>query len=393
MTAFLVHPLTPFLIALVTSFLGLTLWRSGREHQSRKARWTLQPAGIVIGLLGIAMLVGAGFARMEMSKALGKAPPGRLVDAGETQLHILCEGPEDGPRILWFAGGYSQGVWLRPNHESLKADFRSCIYDPAGTGFSAGPKQERSMQNVANEAIEALLAAGETPPFILAGHSWGGAIAANAAALHPDKVAGLVLLDATAPVWQHFYAAEGCPDADGNLLTLAGTMFGLAQIDALNPLKSPQIAPIRAAIGDAQFEALARRELRTDARLAARDALGAPCSNLAGAINAPGQLGNLPVLVIRQNLPPEEALTWANPGYDEFERRNFVAFNGYAARQNELLSSNTRSLLAPEGAGHYFPLTELEFTDLEIRTFLSEIAAARRGKNFPEDAGGNDDRP
>lgn len=390
MTNFLTHPFTPFLIAIVVAILGLTLWRSGREHRSKKARWTLQPAGMVIGLIGLAMLAGATAARMELGAASDETPPGRLVAAGDTQLHVLCEGPGNAPTVLWFAGGYAQGAWIRPNHDALKSEFRSCIYDPAGTGFSAAPTRERSMQNVANEAIEAFLAAGEAPPFVLAGHSWGGAIAANAAALHADKVAGLILLDATAPAWQHFYAAQGCPDADGNMLTLAGTMFGLAQIDAVNPLKSPGMAPIRTAIGEQEFDALARRELRTEARLAARDALGAPCSNLAGAIVAPGQLGDLPTLVIRQDLPPEDALSWADPTYDEFEKQNFVAFNDFAARQNDLLSSDTRSVLAPKGSGHYFPLTELDFTDRAVRAFLGEITG---GGNQGTSDGSGDDRP
>jgi pimeloyl-ACP methyl ester carboxylesterase len=70
-------------------------------------------------------------------------------------------------------------------------------YDRRGLGQSPSDGKRPTPDHVAN-TLHALLAnAGISPPYILAGHSWGGALVRMFAAKYPTEIAGLVYLDAT----------------------------------------------------------------------------------------------------------------------------------------------------------------------------------------------------
>jgi pimeloyl-ACP methyl ester carboxylesterase len=95
----------------------------------------------------------------------------------------------------WGLAADFAAVQLRLTERGL----RSCAYDRAGMGFSdPGPKPRDSAAIVAD--LEKLIAAsGEQGPFILMAHSMAGQHVRLFAARNPDKVAGLVLLEAVTP--------------------------------------------------------------------------------------------------------------------------------------------------------------------------------------------------
>jgi pimeloyl-ACP methyl ester carboxylesterase len=72
---------------------------------------------------------------------------------------------------------------------------RVCSYDRSGLGWSeSGPKPRTSPQIV--KELHALLKnAGEEGPYVLVGHSFGGANAQLYASEYPKEVAGMVLVD------------------------------------------------------------------------------------------------------------------------------------------------------------------------------------------------------
>ncbi len=74
---------------------------------------------------------------------------------------------------------------------------RVCAYDRAGQGWSDDvPRAQDGFQAAAD--LDTLLdAAGEAGPYVLAGHSIGGAHSMAFAARYPEQVAGVVLLDAS----------------------------------------------------------------------------------------------------------------------------------------------------------------------------------------------------
>jgi len=81
--------------------------------------------------------------------------------------------------------------------QRVKAATRVCIYDRAGYGFSdAGPKP-RTFDQENLELRRVLKLAGERGPYVLVGHSYGGALVRHFAQTYPRDVAGVMLAEAT----------------------------------------------------------------------------------------------------------------------------------------------------------------------------------------------------
>ena len=91
---------------------------------------------------------------------------------------------------------------------SLIADASACKYDRLGVGRSEEAEERHTATDSAEELRELLEVAGISPPFVLVGHSFGGELALLYAGIHPEQVAGIVLVDAMLP----FEAALDAPE-------------------------------------------------------------------------------------------------------------------------------------------------------------------------------------
>ncbi len=82
-----------------------------------------------------------------------------------------------------------------PVIDAVSAVSQVCTYDRANVGSSdPAPTPRTSVDVVAD--LEALLrAAGVASPYVLVGHSWGGVNVRLFAEMHPEEIAGLVLVD------------------------------------------------------------------------------------------------------------------------------------------------------------------------------------------------------
>lgn len=107
------------------------------------------------------------------------------------------------PTIVLEAGaGGDHGTWTAAQ-PGLARLSRVVRYDRPGYGGSAPSPRPRTAA-VASEQLRAgLRAAGIEPPYVLVGHSFGGAIARVYASRHPTEVAAMVLVD---PALEDFYA-------------------------------------------------------------------------------------------------------------------------------------------------------------------------------------------
>jgi len=180
------------------ALLALVVWmiaHARRQLHSRSRRWVLY---LVFATLALASL-GAGYETVSESVDADAYPmPGQLIDVGGHRLHLHCTGSGSPTVVLEPGAGEISSVvgWIAP---AVARDTRVCVYDRAGRGSSEPADSPQDGAQIATD-LHTLLHRGNVPgPFVLAGHSFGGLYASTFAARYLDEVAGMVLVDSTAP--------------------------------------------------------------------------------------------------------------------------------------------------------------------------------------------------
>lgn len=165
---------------------------------------------VAIALCAAVALAGCD----EAPEATSQQPPANTTTttsqekpfAGKVQVdgrsvNVACAGERAGDRpvIILLHGGGDGLDKLADLQKTLSDKDMVCSYDRLGAGASdkpAGPQTLDDSGRVLTAVIDRV--AGDAP-VVLAGHSLGGLIAARYAPDHQDRVAGLILMDATSP--------------------------------------------------------------------------------------------------------------------------------------------------------------------------------------------------
>ena len=136
------------------------------------------------------------------------------IDSGD-RIHFLDWGGQpDAPGVLLIHGLAQTGYVWTPVARRLRARARVVAMDLRGHGLSDSPTEGYEPDPLADDVIAAAEGSGALRPdgdggrpgFVLAGHGFGGIVAAWAAARLGSRVTGLVLVDGG---WQDIAATTG----------------------------------------------------------------------------------------------------------------------------------------------------------------------------------------
>ncbi len=123
-------------------------------------------------------------------------PPGKFIDVGGYKLHLLCTG-QNGPTVVFDAGLSANLNWWHFVQKEVSQFAKGCSFDRAGYGWSEASNVPRTSEQIVLELHILLHATAATPPpYILVGHSFGGANMRLYTNTYPDEVEGLILVDA-----------------------------------------------------------------------------------------------------------------------------------------------------------------------------------------------------
>jgi pimeloyl-ACP methyl ester carboxylesterase len=280
--------------------------------------------------------------------------PGLLVHVDGRRIHLQVRGADsDGPTVVLEAGMGSFSPNWHWVQEDLAPVVRSVSYDRAGLGWSRRSRRPRDAQTIAMELRDALQEAAIEPPYVLAGHSFGGLPVRAFADLYPELTAGLVLVDASHPdQWVRWPT----PHAE-RILEVSQRIFGwlgwLGVLRALNlsrgitaGLPARQAAELRAGAALPGFAATEAAQMRS-------------WSVSREQLNAAGPLGDLPLAVLAVSEQPlgGELLT---------------------ALQRELAElTQGSSFEVVQGASHESLISNREHARVVARTIEAVVQAAR----------------
>jgi pimeloyl-ACP methyl ester carboxylesterase len=194
------------------------------------------------------------------------------------------------------------------------------------------------------------------PPYVLAGHSYGGLVVRMFADLYPDEVVGLVLVDSSHPdQWAHIPASRGGQTvAIGNRVTAMLARFGVLRLFGLE--KSFIVGlPVRE---HAEMKAYLARPTGW---LVGADGLIAWRDFSREQVNAARSLGDLPLFVLSVT-----------------EQDHYADVLTKLQKELPMLSSNSKHVTV-EGATHYSLVSKQEYAAVVSDAILQVVRAARTG--------------
>lgn len=141
------------------------------------------------------LAAGAIYQRLGLRRTRRQyASPGVFIDVGGHRLHATCAGAGR-PLVLLESGVAASSLSWAIVQPEIAAFTRVCAYDRAGLAWSDPPSSPRTFVRIVDELACVLAHVAPHGAVVLVGHSFGSFVVRAYAARHPDRVAGIVLVD------------------------------------------------------------------------------------------------------------------------------------------------------------------------------------------------------
>jgi pimeloyl-ACP methyl ester carboxylesterase len=320
----------------------------------------------VAAILVLAVIGGAIYEHAMRLEAARRYPPeGRMVDVGGRRLQIDCRGAGK-PTVVLESGLDTLGALSWSAVQSpVAAMTRACSYSRAGLLWSDPSPVPFDAVSVVKDLHQALVQSGERPPFVMVGHSLGGAYTLVYTRLYPEEVAGLVLVDPSHPDQvARFAAALGESDPPKFplkvRLTRALAWMGVARwVSDLKAIPSAPVASRSAAdayIG-VSVQALVREQQNFKESLVE-----------AGQTR---QLGQRPLIVLTAARPdsPEDL---KEMGWTRAKSQRFAATLKDLHDDEASWSTRGRNELVPDSS-HYIQFERPDIVISAIKKVISDV--------------------
>jgi pimeloyl-ACP methyl ester carboxylesterase len=184
-------------------YLARTHGRRWDDYRARVPRWLFPSRGAVvfawaalIVLVALAGLTYEAYADAEAAREF--PPPGTMVDIGGRRMHLVCIGRDDAmdPTVMFLSSGWGNSMSSSKARERLGTRTRVCSYDYLGRGWSDAAPGVTTIGDVANNLGVLQDRAKLSGPFVLVASSVGGLVGEMFARTYPERVAGIVFVDA-----------------------------------------------------------------------------------------------------------------------------------------------------------------------------------------------------
>ena len=327
-------------------------------------------AGFLVFVFVSVATIFAGGAIVRTQVRAKYAPPGQLVDVGGYRLHIHCVG-EGSPTVILLSGSaaLSPYWWLVQNQAAKMT--RVCAYDRAGYAWSEEGMGDLSPRGQVEDLKALLSNAGIEPPYVLAGHSFGGYIARLYAQTYSDDISGLIMIDSSheeqfvrlpEPIQAIAKQRFTGPDSPAKVF-LAGLLGSLQALLPTGRHEAQKYLPSEVVETIYAVRKLHPFMLLTIKAEVSEMVLG----------NSPrvANLGNIPMIVISHGIPT------LVPG--ETQETNAQYEQLHWQMQKDLLgvSTQSRQIIAEESNHDEIPLKQADLVVQAIQDVLTQAAAGR----------------
>ena len=185
----------------------------------------LKWAGLVLLAMIVALFAWGYAADIPASELRAKYAnaESEFVDLGNGMtVHLRDEGPKDAPAIILLHGSNASLHTWQQWVDRLGKDYRIIRYDQPGHGLTGPHPKDDYLAGAFVDVVDRIANNRGLSKFYLGGNSMGGWVTHEYAKAHPEKLLGIILVD-----------AAGAPDAKPKSLPIG---FRIARLPVLNKL-------------------------------------------------------------------------------------------------------------------------------------------------------------